>query len=515
MNDAARDAIAVTAAGEPVADARVARQSSGRFARELETVARGGLVLVAIAYMAVFAFVAVRRCVYPYELEWMEGAMVAHVDRVVRGQPLYVAPTIDFVPFIYGPVYFWVAALFAKVLGVGFTALRLVSIVSTFGAFAAIYALVARETHDRPAGIVAAGAFAASYVHGAQFFDIARVDSITAIHLVRHHRARLGLRLLAAVLLGLSFMTKQSMLFVAVAAMIWELVAERRRAIPFVAATLIATLGFAAIVDVAHGGWFRYYVWDLPSGHPLVKASIGGFWTDDLFPAYAIAGMAGAWYLLARPRANRGVAFYLLFGGGLVAGAWAGRLHDGGWSNVLIPAFAALSIFFGLGFSTAWAEACAGDDTRSRTRRAAFVVAVAAAQLLVLAYDPRHVLPKRGDALAGQGFVERLRAVDGDVFVPDHAWYARLAGKRVWAHRMAIDDVLRGDPTGEGPALVLAIRRAIETRRWSAIVLDDDFFEDVATASYRYVRPPFDPDDSWLFPVTGIHVRPTKFLVAK
>ena len=45
--------------------------------------------------------------------------MVTHVERVLHGQRLYVPPTIEFVPFIYGPIYFWVAAAFLTSVVVG------------------------------------------------------------------------------------------------------------------------------------------------------------------------------------------------------------------------------------------------------------------------------------------------------------------------------------------------------------------------------------------------------------
>jgi 4-amino-4-deoxy-L-arabinose transferase-like glycosyltransferase len=484
---------------------------------------RGLLVVIAAIFIVAFVVVAVRRCAYPYELEWMEGAMVQHVERVLHGQKLYVAPTIDFVPFIYGPIYFWVSAAFAKVMGLGFAPLRLVSLLSSLGTFALIHRLVATETKDRVAGFVAAGAFAASFTRGAQFLDLARVDalslffSIAAIYVYRRHRALVVWRIGAALLVGLAFLTKQSAIFVAFALVAFELVVDRRRAIVFALATLVFTVGFAWMIDLAHDGWFRYYVWELPRGHALVKASIGGFWTDDLFPAYAIAGVAGGWWLLTGKRDDRGIVFYLLACSALVAGAWSGRLHDGGWPNVLIPAFAALSIFFGLGLSAALQDASrdASRDASSAMRRSIFVLAVAAAQLLVLLYDVRRVVPKREDAIAGEAFVARLRALDGDVFIPMHAWYTHLAGKRTFAHRMAMDDVMRGDPTGEGPALVIALRHAFDTRRFSAVLLDDDYFEDVIKAQYRALDPPFASTDSRFFPVTGIHVRPAKLYVLK
>jgi 4-amino-4-deoxy-L-arabinose transferase-like glycosyltransferase len=47
--------------------------------------------------------------------------------RVLQHQPLYVPPQIAFIPFEYPPLYFWVSALVAKIVGIGFFPLRLVS----------------------------------------------------------------------------------------------------------------------------------------------------------------------------------------------------------------------------------------------------------------------------------------------------------------------------------------------------------------------------------------------------
>ena len=68
--------------------------------------------------MLTFVAIALLRIGYPFELEWMEGSMVAHIARVVAGQPLYVSPTLAFTPFAYPPLYFEVSALFARILQV-------------------------------------------------------------------------------------------------------------------------------------------------------------------------------------------------------------------------------------------------------------------------------------------------------------------------------------------------------------------------------------------------------------
>lgn len=473
---------------------------------------RIALLVLALAHLIMVIGVSLRRMVHPFELEWMEGAMVDHVERVLRGKKLYVEPSIDFVPFIYGPLYFWASAAVAKVVGLSFLPLRIVSVASMLGSFALIYGMVKRETDDRIAGIVGAGGFAATYLKSAQFLDIARVDSLSlvtslgAIHVMRNLRDRRWYWIAGAVLLSFSFLAKQSSFLLALALIVHELWVERRRAIPFVIATLVLTLGVATLIDWMHSGWFRYYTWELPRSHPFVRHSLVGFWTDDLFPAVAIAGVFGAFFLLSsEPRRAGARRFHLFAAGGLIASAWTGRLHDGGWPSVLIPAFAAIAVLFGLGF---------GEATRATEgpRVRASLFAAASLQLAALLYDPTKIVPRARDTQMGWTFIAQLKAIKGDVFIPNHSWYARMAGKATHAHRMAMDDVFRGDPYGAGPALVSETRKALRDKRWGAVYLDDEFFEGDALWTYTPGPAPFNRDG--FFPVTGIHVRPKTALIA-
>ena len=103
---------------------------------------------LAVGLFAVYLAIVPARIAYPFELEWMEGACVDHVRRVLAGQPLYVAPSLDFVPFVYPPLYFWLSAALARVTGIGFLPLRLVSSVSSLGCFALIFLMVRRQTRS-------------------------------------------------------------------------------------------------------------------------------------------------------------------------------------------------------------------------------------------------------------------------------------------------------------------------------------------------------------------------------
>ncbi|WP_322487719.1 hypothetical protein [Chloroflexus sp.] len=57
--------------------------------------------------VTLFLWVALSRLSYPFAIEWLEGNSFLHVLRVLQGQPLYVAPSYDFIPMIYTPLYYY------------------------------------------------------------------------------------------------------------------------------------------------------------------------------------------------------------------------------------------------------------------------------------------------------------------------------------------------------------------------------------------------------------------------
>ncbi len=62
-------------------------------------------------FVLAYVTVAILRLRYPFELEWMEGGMVDRVHRIMTGRPLYIGPSLRFVPFVYPPFYFYLGAL--------------------------------------------------------------------------------------------------------------------------------------------------------------------------------------------------------------------------------------------------------------------------------------------------------------------------------------------------------------------------------------------------------------------
>ena len=88
---------------------------------------------IAAAYILVYLAVALLRLRYPFQLEWIESGSLDQVRRILSGRKLYARPSLGFVSFIYTPVYFYVSAAAARVLGDGFLPLRLVSLAASLG----------------------------------------------------------------------------------------------------------------------------------------------------------------------------------------------------------------------------------------------------------------------------------------------------------------------------------------------------------------------------------------------
>jgi hypothetical protein len=82
-------------------------------------------------------------------------------------------------------------------------------------------------------------------------------------------------------------------------------------------------------------------------------------------------------------------------------------------------------------------------------------------------YEPGNELPSTEDREATTRLIARLRAVDGDVWLPSHAWYARLAGKKPLAGEMGADDL------GFAGVTVAGFDDAVLARPFVAVVIDD------------------------------------------
>src|SRR5271157_2938211 len=189
----------------------------------IEKAFKGLALTFCFAFVGIDLFIIFSRIFYPYQLEWMEGAGLVQVSRLLDGKTLYVPPSIDFVPLIYPPLFFYASAIIAKFIGLGFGALRLVSFLSSAMSAAIIFLAVKEKTNSKFAAWLGAGIFASTFMLTGQWFDIARTDMLAAglsmlgIYLAREHKDNNIAILFSGPVLTLAFLSKQSALIVCIA----------------------------------------------------------------------------------------------------------------------------------------------------------------------------------------------------------------------------------------------------------------------------------------------------------
>jgi 4-amino-4-deoxy-L-arabinose transferase-like glycosyltransferase len=489
-------------------------------ARALKYAILAGVIL----YLGAYIGIAVIRISYPFELEWMEGGSVDHVSRILAGQKLYVSPSMEFIPYIYTPFYFYLSALLSRIVGTGFLSLRLVSFLSSIGCFLMIFLLVKQETRSYYAGLLASGLFAATYRIGGAWFDLARPDILflllllIAIYILRVKHSAMY-TLIAGLCLSLAFLTKQTALSIALPIVLYLLFINWRRALYLIGILVIAVGGSTWLLDALHDGWYSYYIFAVPAQLPQARNEWLGFWQHDIVLPLAIALCVSLYYvsLYFQNRALKHNLFYAAVAGGMIGGAWLSKVYAGGYVNNSIPAHAALAILFGLAIhkllhlfpGNTQAERSPNQLVPRKTLFQSYVYVICIVQFLALLYNPFNQVPNQQDLEAGKHFIETLGQFEGDVFLPAHGYLPTLAGKQSFAQEMAISNIVKGK--NDDPVkleLLDEMRQAIQEQKFHAIILDHAWwFADEIEKYYERQADIFD-NSTVFWPVTGHPVRP-------
>ncbi len=418
--------------------------------------------LVGLVAIGAYLFVSLSRLDYPFALESLEGNSLAEVHRILAGQPLYPAPTAQYVPDGYPPLYFYVSAAVARVLGASYLSLRLVSLVSSLACFALLARLVQRETGSIAAGTGAAGVFAATYFVAGTWFDIARVDSlflalsIGGLYAARHMRGTRG-AIAAGALLAAAALTKQTGLAEVVAVTAALLTGPRRRLACVAALTEVAVLGGSTLViRLTSGGWYIYYIYKQMSEHALNYGNFGWFWTALL----TATGLAACAAIIGARRVPR----ELLVGcAALAVEGYVTLVQSGGAINDMLPAYLAVALLAGLalgGGSARWVTTATG------------VLVLAQAVFLLASSHPSQAIPTSADRAAGERLVAGMRAFGGDVAVPADPSLSLLAGMAPAAVPGGVYDVLRATDKAGIESYRNSAYAAVKTRQFSAIITD-------------------------------------------
>ena len=481
------------------------------------------LAVLATFWIGLAIWLPFARLWYPFEVEWMGGAFADHVARILDGEKLYVEPTAEWVPYLYTPLYMYLAAGVSLVFGEGLEALRLTSILASMANLALLFVLVRRRTKSNAAATIACGVWSGCYFLVETWYDAERVDStfltfvLGTLCLLDGGR-RMRSAALAAGVLVLGYLTKQTALLLAPPFLVFAMIRSPRRGLMFGA--VFTALWFVATswLDHVHDGWFHFYTWQLPRGHEFIFGPFVQFWITDSRPLWP-ALMLAIWFF-ARGIRDVGWRETLADGAwwsGLLVAGLASRMHLGGAVNVLMPSW--------LGLAAMAAFALARSSHAPRPQRIA-VLGLVALQLVsfgiklgnsdqprrrVGLLDVAEYLPTRASADAGHRLVERLRNADGEVLVPLHGYLPRMAGKRGSAHIFAVIDIRGPEIKDLSDRLQAGFWSSARDREAGLIVLDENLggMSALYEPGYEFEgRLVTDDQPATFMPVIGLKTRP-------
>jgi hypothetical protein len=461
-----------------------------------------------IGVVVLLARTVAGRIDYPYDLEWMEGGMLLHGQRVLDGLPIYVTPSVDFIPFIYPPLYPWVLGLLGHLAPLDYTLGRAVTLAGIVAAAAALMVAVRGERGTWGESFGAAALFLACYPDSGAFYDLVRNDGFLigilawSLTLVRRDHLVAGALLLVA-----AFATKHTAALFGLPTVVylWRhkgRAAAQRFAMWSVGPALLLTL----ILTLTSGGLFLTYVLGVPSVHPFVLKRFVVIGPTELANAMPwTAWLAIVAVIVAWPRRRE------------IDGYWAGqgilalllalvmRGHHGGFLNVLIPGFWVLALWSGLALGS----------LRRRWPRLSLHIAMAALvawQLWASRWNPNKYTPTAADRAAGDAIVAQLSEVDGPVLAPWSPYLPVLAGKEGSVALIALWDIdYKRGPLHE-EAQVIA--EAMENQHWGAVLTSKAKLGRGLRKHYR--RTSFTaPTGRTFYPKTGWRVRPSALWVPK
>ncbi len=473
----------------------------------IKRILKTGLLGLSIFYMLSMLWLFSKRLVYPYELDWIEGGLLTSVLQILDGNPLYAAPSVGYVPFLYAPSFFYLAALAAKIMGPGLLALRLVSVAATLVSLVTIALIVFGETKSWFWGIVSAGLFAGLYPASRFWYDLGRVDMVFVMFfLLFLFSLRRGYspfwQVAAGVFAALTILTKQNgfMMCLPIIAVYFLLGWRKRFILPL--AFLLVYGGISLAFVFSTDGWYLYYCYSVAFLQPNGRTSYSffDFVKGFIYPNLALAALLSLfapalWFFRGEKEHS---VFWLVVLVSTVLTSYLAKANVGGVNNVVIPTFAIFSLLLGVGLAEI-SKKLQESSSRQQALGEVFCCLLALLQLGQMIYNPSHYLPPIEDYASGSKALKFVKKFDGNVYVPNSS-ILLMAGKKTFAHPSAMWDVMHTYDDARGRDILLPVlQQAVAAHFFDAIVIlpDFDYFPDLqkyyALDRSKYILL----DDNW------------------
>jgi hypothetical protein len=515
-------------------------------------------VYILLIFFLGFSFYCIsQRLTYPFELEWIENEMVAHGMMLAQGHRIYSAPATEFIAEIYPPGYYLAIAVFLKLFNtVNFFIPRLISAAALVGILILLYRIMIKEGGARNIGLLVSGFFLSFYeIHGT-WFDLARADMLLYVllllgcYVLAYGERRFAAALGAALLLVAACYTKQTGIYFLPFIGLYLLFKDKKQCLIFSAATggLLLTLFF--LLQYTSDGWFGTYVLFNPLRFnqvllkPLSELQFRMLFEmrDKLIPEmrYEIFyklpvffTMVLAFMLYRIVSVTKASTFSLWECTSLAAplAYFTIRPHPGSERNDFLCMTVWGCILLGLFLIRLIAAARRDADNRIQIT----VYLLLTLQLCLQLYNPVLLVPTPQDEKKGIEFINLVKNMPGEVYIPYHTLYGYMAGKKpifnggaYWSYQMLAKELFR-------PADLI---EKIKNKYFSAIIIDDkgylnakgervvvdnvkllltanDELSTVVAENYTLARRISYSSDSEFRTVTGFQTRPELILEPK
>jgi hypothetical protein len=436
------------------------------------------VLVLGIQSLYFFFSIALQRIAYPFELEWMEGAMLQQVARVLDGGSLYGEPSLAFVPALYMPLYYFVSSAVATIAGLDFFALRTVSFLATVLTFMTLFFTAREITGHWLAGVFAAMCYATLFPYSAYWFDLARVDSLWTLLLLCTFSALVSFRVqqqqrwlwVSALAWVFAFLTKQASVFLLpfLGLVVWSWGSFR---LAFFYAVMIVGLTVPVLWQLHQqlGERFLFYTLQMASTHGVTVFGFQRFFNSLIFDTAGFLCVAGS-FLYVVPGGWRNRLGWLWMLVGFITVSMISRAYAGAFFNVLMPMYVAFALLAGCAFYL-WAQ-----QLGSRWQRTVLAVLMSVWLPINMyranAFDTQLQVPSESSRRANDKLLTRIKAVAGDVCVFSHGYLAYKAGKSFCAHNTQVTDLVQGSDPVLANVLKTDARQRIMRGDYAALILD-------------------------------------------
>jgi hypothetical protein len=378
----------------------------------------GLLAAYALAQIALVASLAINHASFPLNLEAMELTMLATVRRVVRGMPIYVAPSSAFIPLAYNPLFFWLGVPFTNLFGSTLQALRLEAICAFAGSAVVIFLAVRKETSSLRWALIAVGLFGAAYRAMDCYLDNAHADSwmmfmaLLGLYVISLQRS-VGWNLVGVGCGIISFWFKQPGAMLAAGGVGFLTLQRPTREIwsYWVFALILGPILYTMMPGQWLGPLFHEYTWAVPRqwwsfNLGTVRRLVGYF-----ARSFGFLAAAGAWAWVATVRRLKTQNVWLFTLPLAALSALTGALDSESNNNIFIP-LATWLIIVGVIALSKMAK------PESRMASLKLPELVAGCSFVLLVFNPAVLFMPNDSARAYADLQAYLRTLDGPVYAP-------------------------------------------------------------------------------------------------